>query len=107
MDNSEPQGFYIKIQIGAETFGVKVWHSSEGFELEIEEGSGRRARYCWAGGRLVSREVVAKRVRLIESLRWTVEEPVYETVSQETEHVGFEAVERFLQYERDAQADQG
>ncbi len=101
MDNSEFQGFHIKISTKAGTYTVWVWRNEEIIELEIEEPSAKKSQYFYELGKLKSRQYIGGQAYYIKPLRWSMEKPIFEVVSQEIEQVATEAVERYSQYERE------
>jgi hypothetical protein len=108
MNILEMDGFNVKVSTRSGTYIVWVRRSGETLELEVEEPNGNRARYCYAAGKFISREWTGEeRYHPVRSLPWVMVEPVFEVVSREIQQVGTEAVEAYLQYEREAQVNQG
>jgi hypothetical protein len=96
----ETEGFNLRISRRDGTYIVGVWRREEMLELEIEEPSAKKTEYYCSADKLISRERAGELAYHIESLRWTMERPILEVVSQEIQKVGAEAIEAYLQYER-------
>jgi len=107
MNILEEYEFNVQISTRKGTYIASVQRSGEILELVIEEPSAARIQCCYAAGKLDSREKIGDRYHHVESLRWIMEEPVFGVVNPEIHQVGTEAVEAYLQYEREGQVNQG